>query len=113
MVILTAAADIPFDLSAVCGFSPAPDGSLRAYAGFDRTDPVLVNGENGRPARIACHESIGDMYIVPDDMVAEGQGYGAGEIARAVSTNCDEIRLSSRCLPATPSNAIPQSQRAC
>ena len=85
--------DIIVNPDAVYGFSPSPDGSLSSYAEFDWTDPELVNGENGRLARIAYHESINEMYILLDDMRAEG--LGTEEIARAVSAKRNEIRLSS------------------
>jgi len=85
--------DIIVNPDAVYGFSPSPDGSLSSYAEFDWTDPDLVNGENGRLARIAYHESINEMYILLDDMRAEG--LGAEEIARAVSTKRNEIRLAA------------------
>ena len=85
--------DIIVDPDAVYGFSPSPDGSLSSYAEFDWTDPDLVNGENGRLARIAYHESINEMYILLDDMRAEG--LGREEIARAVSTKRNEIRLAA------------------
>ena len=85
--------DIIVNPDAVYGFSPSPDGSLSSYAEFDWTDPDLVNGENGRLARIAYHESINEMYILLDDMRAEG--LGTEEIARAVSAKRNEIRLSS------------------
>ncbi len=89
----SAMADIVWDPDAVYGYSPSPDGSLAAYAAFDWTDPELVNGENGRLARIAYHESILDMYIILDDMRAEGKS--TEEIARAVSEKRNEIRLAA------------------
>ena len=89
----TAMRDIVVDPDAVYGFSPSPDGSLSAYVEFDWTDPALVNGENGRLARIAYHESINDLYILLDDMRAAG--CSTEEIARAVSTRRNEIRLAS------------------
>ncbi len=85
--------DIITDPTAVYGFAPSPDGSLSAYTAFDWTDEELVNGEDGRLARIAYHESIGEMYILLDDMKAEG--CTAEEIARAVSTKRNLIRLAS------------------
>ena len=85
--------DIVVDPSAVYGFSPSPDGSLSTYVDFDWTDPELVNGENGRLARIAYHESIGDMYVMLDDLAAEG--CTKEEIARAVSDRRNEIRLAA------------------
>ena len=89
----TAMADIVVDPDAVYGFSPSPDGSLSSYVDFDWTDPELVNGENGREARIAYHESITEMYVLLDDMRAAG--FGTEEIARAVCVKRNEIRLAS------------------
>ncbi|MBR5365635.1 MAG: S-layer homology domain-containing protein [Clostridia bacterium] len=85
--------DIVYDPTAVYGYSPSPDGSLSTYAAFDWTDEDLVNGEDGRLARIAYHESLDEMYILLDDMKADG--CSAEEIARAVSTKRNEIRLAS------------------
>lgn len=89
----SAMADIIVDPSAVYGFSPSPDGSLKQYASFDWTDPELVNGKNGRLARIAYHESIAEMYAMLDEMTDEGRS--VEEIARAVSAKRNDIRLAS------------------
>lgn len=85
--------DIVVDPSAVYGFSPSPDGILKQYISFDWTDPELVNGKDGRLARIAYHESIQEMYVMLDEMTAAGKS--VEEIARAVSTKRNEIRLAS------------------
>ena len=88
-----AMADIIVDPAAVYGFSPSPEGSLSSYASFDWSDPELVNGENGRLARIAYHESINEMYAMMNAMRIDGKSIE--EIARAVSSKRNEIRLAS------------------
>ena len=84
--------DIVVNPAAVYGFAPSPDGSLADYANFDWTNPELVNGEHGRQARLSYHESIREMYNLLDEMTAEGKS--TEEIARAVSTKRNEIRLA-------------------
>ena len=88
-----AMADIVVDPTAVYGFAPSPDGSLSSYAAFDWSDPSLVNGENGRLARVAYHESINELYAMMNAMKLEGKS--VEEIARAVSNKRNEIRLDS------------------
>lgn len=88
----SAMADIVPDPTAVYGFAPSPEGSLSSYAFFDWSDPELVNGENGRLARIAYHESIQEMYAMMNAMRIEGKGIE--EIARAVSSKRNELRLA-------------------
>ena len=88
-----AMADIVVDPTAVYGFAPSPEGSLSGYASFDWSDPELVNGKNGRLARIAYHESINEMYAMMNAMRIEGKGIE--EIARAISSKRNEIRLAS------------------
>ena len=89
----SAMADIVVDPSAVYGFSPSREGSLASYADYDWTDPAFVNGENARLARIAYHDSIAEMYGMLDEMRRAGKS--AEEIARAVSTKRNEIRLAA------------------
>ena len=89
----SAMADIVADPTAVYGFAPSREGSLAAYADFDWSDPALVNGENGRLARIAYHESIAEMYGMLDEMRAAGTS--VEEIARAVSTKRNELRFAA------------------
>ena len=89
----SAMADIVENPEAVYGFSPSPDGSLAAYADFDWTDPELVNGEQGRLARIAYHESLEEMYDLLEEMTLAGST--TEEMARALSTKRNEIRLAS------------------
>lgn len=88
-----AMADIVVDPTAVYGFAPSPDGSLKQYTVYDWSDPEVVNGENGRLARIAYHESIQEMHTMLDEMTAQGKS--VEEIARAVSTKRNEIRLAA------------------
>ena len=89
----SAMADVIVDPTAIYGFSPSPEGSLKAYAAFDWSDPELVNGEQGRLERIAYHESIAEMYTMLDEMTAAGNS--VEEIARAVSNKRNEIRLAA------------------
>ena len=86
-----AMADIVADEAAVYGFRPSETGSLSQYASLDWTDPVLV--ESGRQDRIAYHNSIEEMYTILEQMMAEGKS--TEEIARAVSTKRNEIRLAA------------------
>lgn len=88
-----AMADIEVNPEAVYGFSPRTDGGLAEYASLDWTDPEWVNGETGRQARIAYHESHQEMYVMLDEMRAEGKDIE--EIARAVSAKRNELRLAS------------------
>lgn len=88
-----AMADIVVDPTAVYGFAPRADGGLKQYADFDWSDPEWVNGENGRLARIAYHESINEMYAMMNAMRNEGKSIE--EIARAVSGKRNELRLAS------------------
>ena len=83
--------DIVEDENAVYGFRPSETGSLKMYAGADWSDPVLV--EQGRRDRIAYHESIESMYDMLRDM--KDRGCDTEEIARAVSTRRNEIRLEA------------------
>lgn len=83
--------DIVEDENAVYGFRPSETGSLKMYAGADWSDPDLV--EQGRRDRIAYHESLESMYDMLRDM--KEQGCGTEEIARAVSTRRNEIRLEA------------------
>lgn len=86
-----AMADIVADDAAVYGFRPSSEGSLKQYAAFDWSDSALV--EAGRQDRIAYHESIASMYDILESMAAAGAS--TEEIARAVSTRRNEIRMES------------------
>lgn len=83
--------DIIADIAAVYGFRPSPDGSLKQFADADWSDPAVV--EKGRQDRLAYHKSIEALY----DILATMQAAGASteEIARAVSTKRNEIRMAS------------------
>lgn len=83
--------DIVADPDAIYGFRPSEEGSLAQYADADWTDPAVV--EAGRQDRLAYHESIEDMYVMFNDMKAEGKT--TEEIARAVSARRNEIRLEA------------------
>ena len=88
-----AMADIVVDPTAVYGYAPSPEGSLSSYASLDWSDPELVNGADGRLARIAYHENINEMYAMMNAMQIAGKDIE--EIARAVSSKRNEIRLAS------------------
>ena len=83
--------DIVADDTAVYGFRPSETGSLKLYASADWSDPQIV--EQGRLDRIAYHQSIESMYEMLRDMQAQGKT--TEEIARAVSTRRNEIRLAA------------------
>ena len=83
--------DIVADESAVYGFRPTETGSLSLYADADWTDPAVV--AQGRADRIAYHESVESMYVMLQEM--REQGKSTEEIARAVSTRRNEIRLEA------------------
>ena len=83
--------DIMADESAIYGFRPTDTGSLKLYADADWTDPEVV--AQGRADRIAYHESVESMYVMLQEMQAEGKS--TEEIARAVSTRRNEIRLEA------------------
>ena len=83
--------DIVKDETAVYGFRPNETGSLKQYASADWSDPGTV--EKGRRERIAYHESIASMYEMLRQMRSENKS--VGEIARAVSTKRNELRLES------------------
>ncbi len=85
--------DIVVDPTAVYGFAPSPEGSLKQYAELDWSDPELVNGENGRLARIAYHEELKTLYTLLDELRAEGKPIE--EIARTISAKRNEIRFAS------------------
>ena len=87
----TAMKDIVADESSIYGFVPSESGSLKDYASYDWTDPVLV--EEARQERIAYHESFAKMYEMLETMRAEGKS--TEEIARAVSAKRNELRLAA------------------
>ncbi len=83
--------DVIVDPEAVYGFSPSPNGSLAAYAGFDWTDPEAV--ASYKQNRLEYFYSYSQMYDMLDEMTAEGRS--TEEIARAVSTKHNELRIAS------------------
>ena len=83
--------DIVADDTAIYGFRPIETGSLKLYASADWSDPQIV--EQGRHDRIAYHQSIEAMYEMLRDMQAQGKT--TEDIARAVSTKRNEIRLAA------------------
>ena len=87
----SAMSDIVLDRDAVYGFRPSETGSLKQYSDADWTDEESV--AQWRQARIEYHESLEELY----DMIAEMQDEGktTEEIAHAVSTRRNEIRMES------------------
>ena len=83
--------DIVVDPSAVYGFSPSTEGSLKEYVDYDWTDPQVV--EPYRQERIAYHQSLQSMYDMLTEMKAEGRDME--EIARAVSAERNVIRFAA------------------
>lgn len=83
--------DIVKDEDAVYGFRPGETGSLKKYAAADWSDPELV--EQGRLERIAYHQEIAGMFELLEQMQSEGKS--VEEIAKAVSTRRNEIRIES------------------
>lgn len=83
--------DIVADETAVYGYRPTATGSLAVYADADWSDPGIV--EEGRQERIKYHQNIESMYDMLREM--QQQGKTTEEIARAVSTERNRIRLAS------------------
>ena len=83
--------DIVKDKDAVYGFKPSENGSLKQYVEFDWWDPDAV--ESARQDRIAYHESIAEMYDMLSTM--QSQGSTVEEIARAVSTKRNQLRMAA------------------
>ena len=87
-----AAADIIVDPNAVYGYSPDPDSArLGSFAQYDWSDKAFV--ESMKQEREEYHESIKELYQIKADM--EASGSTVEEIARAVSTRRNEIRLEA------------------
>ena len=86
-----AMADIVEDQTAIYGFRPGAEGSLAIYATADWSDAEIV--EKGRQERIDYHRSLESMYTMLDEMTAQGKS--VEEIARAISTERNQIRLDS------------------
>ena len=87
-----AAADIIVDPAAVYGYAPDPDSTrLGVYAEYDWSDEAFV--AEMRQQREDYHESVKELYQLKADMEAEGKS--VEEIARAVSTRRNEIRMEA------------------
>lgn len=85
-----AAADIIVDPDAVYGYAPNPDSTrMGAFASYDWSDENFV--EQMRKEREDYHASMEELYKMIADMRAEGRS--VEEIARAVSTRRNEIRM--------------------
>ena len=79
------------DENAVYGFRPVETGNLKQYAGIAWDDPEEVGKK--RAERIAYHDSFSELYDLAGKMFA--QGAEIEEIARAVSTRRNELRIKS------------------
>ena len=87
-----AAKDIIVDSNAVYGYSPNPESTrLGEYAKYDWSDREFVAEEKKK--REEYHESMQELYVMISDMRAAGKE--TEEIARAVSTRRNELRLES------------------
>ncbi len=87
-----AAKDIVPDPEAVYGYKPAPDSTrLSPFLVYDWTDPEVV--ADLRRQREEYHAGIQELSQMIADMKAEGKS--TEEIARAVSTRRNEIRIES------------------
>ena len=87
-----AAADIIVDPNAVYGYAPNPDSTrLGVYAEYDWSDEAFV--AEMKQQREDYHESMQELYQIKADM--EAQGKSVEEIARAVSTRRNEIRMEA------------------
>ena len=87
-----AAADIIIDPDAVYGYSPNPDSPrLGVFAQYDWSDKSFV--EEMRQEREEYHASVSELYAMKSDM--ESDGKSVEEIARAVSTRRNEIRMEA------------------
>ena len=86
-----AMADVTADASAVYGFRPNETGSLKQYADLDWSDPEMV--AQGRADRIAYHESLEEMYVILEELQAEGADIET--IARTLSAKRNELRLAA------------------
>ena len=87
----SAMADIIADDNAIYGFRPSETGSLAMYADEDWSDPDMV--AKGRQERIEYHASLESLYEILSEMTAQEKT--TEEIARAVSTRRNELRLEA------------------
>lgn len=84
--------DIVYDKNAVYGFKPSKDSTrLAEYVDADWSDPVAV--EAWKQERIQYLSQFDSMYDIWNEMAAKGSSIE--EIAKAVSTKRNEIRLAS------------------
>lgn len=87
-----AAADIIVDPNAVYGYAPNPASTrMGAFAEYDWSDEAFV--AEMRSQREEYHRSVSELYQLKADMEAEGRT--VEEIARAISTRRNEIRIQS------------------
>lgn len=86
-----AMADIEEDETAIYGFRPSKTGSLSIYADADWSDASVVDA--GRQDRIEYHKTLESMYVLLDEMTAEGKS--TEEIARTISAKRNQIRLDA------------------
>ena len=87
-----AAQDIVVDPNAVYGYAPNPNSTrLKEYASYDWSDQKAV--EEMKKQREEYHDSMKELYGMIKAMKSEGKGIE--EIARAVSTRRNEIRLEA------------------
>ena len=87
-----AAKDIVVDPDAVYGYAPNPDSErLKDFLDYDVTDEAVV--EELKQQREAYHEGFQELYDMIDSMKAAGNT--TEEIARAVSTRRNEMRLEA------------------
>ncbi len=87
-----AASDIVEDSDAVYGYAPSPESTrLKEYVEYDWTDEKIVN--EMREQRESYHESMQELYDMIDSMKAEDKDIE--EIARAISTRRNELRLEA------------------
>ena len=87
-----AAADIIVDPNAVYGYAPNPASTrMGAFADYNWSDEAFV--AEMRSQREEYHRSVSELYQLKADMEAEGRT--VEEIARAISTRRNEIRIQS------------------
>lgn len=87
-----AAKDIVVNPDAVYGYSPSPESErLKDYVDYDWTNPTVV--AEMQEQREAYHESFQELYDMIDTMKAEGDSIE--DIARAVSTRRNELRIEA------------------
>ena len=83
--------DIVVNPDAVYGFSPSPDGGLAAYTSWDYTDSGAVLEH--QQERLEYFDSLSQLYDLLNEMTEAGKS--TEEIARAVSTRRNELRMAA------------------